>query len=818
MFGYRSTTIVTKRKGEVKERKRLIFLLTFSFLSAGCTINNVSSDISPPDSTSVPMLPPQLQGQPLSFDKVLQSYDWLNDKQKIAVLEHLLGQNHLNDRQKAEVAYMLARLAQQSADRASQTTVAMTGEQTLKLFEEAQTYPPLKAKSLWHKSEIAAMLGKEKLVRQTLTAFLAQAKDSADIAAAQYALAQSYVRASETNNACKLLNKIRADFPGTDYAIGAGYYLGTLSYNQFEQKSSSQHNYPRSGLFKLFGQNSAPEPLKDACTYYSEYLLASPGGHFTPDILLKLENLAVHNFWQPKESELVLMAIAYSTIGQYKSSLACWQKAGISKHLLAVSSCLVRLRQFSLAQEKFFQGLANNSHDKHCLAIANEISSHLNAAGCLHFWQQLRRSKFAFQDEVLWNIAIRNSSTEALHYYQDLLAHYPQSIHAPEAQWWILWHKFKSTKTSLAPAMAGLFYRAAIKYNHCPLTPRFLFWAGKISENTSDKQGANFYYQQALRLCPAGYYGQRANARLNFITNIAPDNYFSPQYHPPSTAPNDYFRPKYHATGIAPDDYFRTNYPSPSVATTSAISSTLIWDCPPPEKAIDAAKQKGWLTLYELIYIKQYAEALADNNRLTPELTAWLEGKCGQPWLAINTASRCLEEKSCPISDPDRLRQYAFPLLYNREIVSGCKNTLDPLLVQALVREESRYNPNAVSEAQAVGLCQLMPATANGIAKNIGIRIANKEQLFQTDLNLALGIAYLSSALKTFGNDGLPAIASYNSGINAVKNFLASKQGRLLADPDQFVEDFPFRETRDYMRKVFASYWHYKQIYYQPLR
>ncbi len=89
-------------------------------------------------------------------------------------------------------------------------------------------------------------------------------------------------------------------------------------------------------------------------------------------------------------------------------------------------------------------------------------------------------------------------------------------------------------------------------------------------------------------------------------------------------------------------------------------------------------------------------------------------------------------------------------------------------------------------------------------------QITNKVQLFQPDLNLALGISYLASDLRTFDNNGLPAIASYNAGINAVKNFLVHSP---IADADQFVEDFPFRETRDYIRKVFASYGHYKQIY-----
>jgi len=488
------------------------------------------------------------------------------------------------------------------------------------------------------------------------------------------------------------------------------------------------------------------------------------------------------------------MANAYFAIGQYKSSLTCWQKLGINKHLLPVANCLVKLGQISLAEEKFFQELAKNPDNKLCLTLANEISSHLKRIDCLHFWQRLHHTKFVFQDRVLWNLAIRSNFSDALHYYQDLLAHYPQSSNAPEAQWWLLWNKFRSAKISSLPTIAPLFHKAAIKYNHCSLTGRFLFWAGKISERKGDKQHAIFYYEQALALSPLTYYGQRAGARLNFIRNAIPDNYFRLKCRP------------YNIVAKSSGN----NQPE------NIVSSALVWDCPAPEKAISQLEQQGRLTLYELIHIKQYAEALLEDNNLFAELIAWLQGKNGQPWLAINTAYQCLEEKSCPIANRTLVWQYSFPLLYNGEITSLCQNThiTDPLLVQSLVREESRYNPQAVSRAQAIGLCQLMPATASSIASSAGIKITNKEQLFQPDLNLRLGISYLSSALQTFNNDALLAIASYNAGINAVKNFIAHKPDRSF-DPDQFVEDFPFAETRDYMRKVFASYWHYNQIYFK---
>ncbi len=731
---------------------RFVFILAFCFLCAGCAGNKVTPEISSQEPADLSPLPPQLQVEPLSFDYLLQSYDFLNDKNRIIALKHFLAQNNLDDRQKAEAAYMLARLIQQSADAAQ--------GQALQLFDQAQTYPPLKIKSLWHKSEIAAILGKEKLVRQVLATLLPELKDQTSIAAAQYSLAQSYVRAGEIDNAIRLLKQIRVDFPGTDYAIGAGYYLGTLS-------------------------------PQNARAYYFEYLQASPNGHFTADILLKLEKLARPNILPFKESELVAMANAYSAIGEYKSSLACWQKAGTNKHLLPVASCLLRLGQIRPAQEKFFESLAEQADEPggsgrmQCAPteLANEISSRLKHADSIRFWQKLRGFKGAFQDKVLWNLAIRSNFTDALRYYQDLITHYPDSTFAPEAQWVLLWHKFKSTKTIWLPALSELFHKAAIKYNQCSLTPRFLFWAGKTLEKGGNKQRACSYFKQVSSQFPYSYYGQRAAFRLNSLISSSPDIYFKLQY-----------------SGVK-------------------NNTDLPWNWPPPEKSL---KDLGNPTLGELIYIKQYQEALLEGDKLSAKLVSWLQAMNGQPWLAINTAYACLQDKSCSSSDSQILRQYSFPLLYNRDISCYCRNSGldDPVLVQALIREESRYNPQAVSSAHALGLCQLMPATASSIAVGYGIKLKNKDQLFQPQINMRLGISYLSSALHIFNNEPLLAVAGYNAGINAVKSFTVGARctsplhkARSIADPDQFVEDFPFSETRDYIRKVFSSRWSYDKIY-----
>jgi soluble lytic murein transglycosylase len=112
---------------------------------------------------------------------------------------------------------------------------------------------------------------------------------------------------------------------------------------------------------------------------------------------------------------------------------------------------------------------------------------------------------------------------------------------------------------------------------------------------------------------------------------------------------------------------------------------------------------------------------------------------------------------------------------------------------------------------------QLLPGTAFGVAKRIGLPLTNKEEIFIPDNNIKMGTAYLNSTLSRFNGNAMLAVASYNGGPNAVKRWLDAFTAAGGNDLDVFVENIPYRETRDYVRKVFGSYWTY-HIMYPPGR
>ena len=152
---------------------------------------------------------------------------------------------------------------------------------------------------------------------------------------------------------------------------------------------------------------------------------------------------------------------------------------------------------------------------------------------------------------------------------------------------------------------------------------------------------------------------------------------------------------------------------------------------------------------------------------------------------------------------------YSFPLGFGDIIAesAGLQN-VDKYLVAALIREESRFDPKAVSWAGAMGLMQLMPATAYRLKKDLKLHLGERSEIHDVKKNIMLGTHYLSMLIREFRQ--IPfAIAAYNAGENALKKWMAK-----YSDDDlvEFIENIPYKETRFYVKRVLRSYWRYRTI------
>ena len=152
--------------------------------------------------------------------------------------------------------------------------------------------------------------------------------------------------------------------------------------------------------------------------------------------------------------------------------------------------------------------------------------------------------------------------------------------------------------------------------------------------------------------------------------------------------------------------------------------------------------------------------------------------------------------------------QALYPFPYEDKILRWSQQRqLNPLLVTSLIRQESRFEPAIESSAGALGLMQVMPATGQTVAQNIGL---SNYSLTEPEDNINIGTYYLDFTHQKYNNNSMLAVASYNAGPNAVAKWV-ERYG--LEDADEFVEKIPYPETKGYVESVFENYWNYMLIY-----
>ncbi|TAE58740.1 MAG: tail length tape measure protein [Nostocales cyanobacterium] len=308
------------------------------------------------------------------------------------------------------------------------------------------------------------------------------------------------------------------------------------------------------------------------------------------------------------------------------------------------------------------------------------------------------------------------------------------------------------------------------------LAPRAGFWVGKWATLLGKQEDARKAYQYVLSQFPQSYYAWRSASILGLdvgdFSNVRLMNpAIVPRKRPVPPAGSDAFKELY-LLGQDRDAWYE-------------------WEA--------EFKNKNKPTVNE-----QFTEGLVQLTR-------------GENLIGIATISK-LEDRETPeeqaeyaaLSKQLTYWQARYPFPYFQEIKQWSnQRKLNPLLVTALMRQESRFQPKIKSVVGATGLMQVMPATAEWIAPQIGMNMKDLDLENPND-NIMLGTWYLDHTHQQYSNNSMLAIASYNAGPGNVARWLQTIPKQ---DPDEFVEEIPFGETRNYVRLVFGNYWNYLRLY-----
>lgn len=226
------------------------------------------------------------------------------------------------------------------------------------------------------------------------------------------------------------------------------------------------------------------------------------------------------------------------------------------------------------------------------------------------------------------------------------------------------------------------------------------------------------------------------------------------------------------------------------------------------------------LTEYAVLEAKRILSAENNGDRALSQITM---GQILQKVGEYRTPIRLTEEKvksavlaGKPESLPLPVWRLAYPKGFFNEVSRySQQNRLDPYLTLAVIREESRFNPKALSRSKAHGLMQIIPSTGRLLARELKIKPFYRGKMYQVETNLQMGTYYLSNLISSFDGNIALALAGYNGGPARVKKWVKSWYNGDMRnlDIDEFVEYIPLRETRYYVQKVLHSYYEYKRIY-----
>ena len=161
----------------------------------------------------------------------------------------------------------------------------------------------------------------------------------------------------------------------------------------------------------------------------------------------------------------------------------------------------------------------------------------------------------------------------------------------------------------------------------------------------------------------------------------------------------------------------------------------------------------------------------------------------------------------------DKLLKIMYPKTYS-EIVSTYAEeyNVEENLIYAVIKAESNFDSNAVSNREAIGLMQIVEETAIDVAKQNQIDVDTEnitEELLDIDNNINIGTKYLSTLLTQYGNMEI-ALAAYNAGIGTVNNWI---EKQVIQADGSDIENIPYKETNNYVRKILRDYRVYNELY-----
>jgi len=367
---------------------------------------------------------------------------------------------------------------------------------------------------------------------------------------------------------------------------------------------------------------------------------------------------------------------------------------------------------------------------------------------------------------------LRRDYETAIPFYAEIYQRQKNSKQSPFTHWKTAWLTYRMGKKDDAKR---LFEEQLSMYPNSAEVPNAIYWLGRMAESEGDKKLARAYYQKLADNYRYFYYANLARERLPKVGDETVDPPLLDSLPHQPAPPHD-------------------------------------WEPPPDNVRAQKAQLLANAALYEFAVAEMQA-ASAGSPPWEAKSVAEIYNQQGSYIRAIETLKRAVPGYfAADIPQiPRPVWEGLFPRPFWQELTrDAAANQLDPHIVASLIRQESEFNPSAISTANAMGLMQLLPKVGKDLAKEMKIHHFSPDDLLVADTNLRLGTRYFRHMVDHFGGQVEYALAAYNAGSERVDDW--RKNGN-FADVEEFVESIPFTQTREYVQAIMRNAVIYKLLY-----
>ena len=434
--------------------------------------------------------------------------------------------------------------------------------------------------------------------------------------------------------------------------------------------------------------------------------------------------------------------------------------------IAAADIALGRHREGRDAMRPYLTGaLADEANFHYLTAIRGLRLTDEHIALSRSFVEKFPNSPFA--EEVLNNLAsayiIDDQDAEADAVFREILNRYPAGRFAERAAWKAGWWAYRQGQFTDA---LQYFDRGAAQFPRSDYRPSWLYWSGRAAQQAGDIETGIARLRLTAIDYHNSYYGRLALKRLSGERGGA----ITPMLQ-------------------------RQPLPSPPIPTAGHIASLL---------SVGLNRE----AMNEL----QYAQRVWGDSPQLQATIAVAHKRLGNVRAGINAMKRAYPQYLAAGGEtlPPEILKIIFPVDYWPLLQKYARERgLDPYVVAALVVQESNFDPVVVSHANAYGLMQVLPSTGRSYARKLGIRPFSTRRLKEAEVNVRIGTQIFADEIRKYGGVHF-ALAAYNAGGSRVIAWQREKPG---LPQDEFIDDIPFPETQNYVKRILGTAEDYRYLY-----